>query len=398
MVLASGLTDQPLAERDNRTPLQLAETPHLDRLARHGRWGSVQTLPERLDPGNEVSFLSLLGYDPETYPPGPAAFEARALGVSLEKGEVPLCCDFVILQSSHNDMVMKDYTGGHLSDEDARPLLKALQDQVTGVPVRFVFGSGNHHLMLIRSQPFEGRLTPPQELIGEGIRRFMPEGDEFKDLVYVMNQAQIILHNHPFNRKRQRAGEDAINSVWFWGPGPSPALPPFAEQFGRPRAAVVTASLLLQGMARAAGMSVVPVDGATGFSDTHYPGKVQAVLNQLESNDVVYLHLGAAEELSLKGLLDDKILAIEDFDRQVLGPLLQSLDARTDVRILVAVNHMCSANRMKYTRDPVPFVVYPARGSTPPPAGFDEGLLESGGDHFPSGAALIEAFFNNKLS
>jgi 2,3-bisphosphoglycerate-independent phosphoglycerate mutase len=110
----------------------------------------------------------------------------------------------VQLQSSHNDMVMKDFTSGNLTSQDSRILLDALEEQIGSDSVRFHPGKGHHNLMVIKSPAFNGTLTPPQELIGEGIRQFMPEGDEFKELVYIMNQAQIILHNHPYNKKRQK--------------------------------------------------------------------------------------------------------------------------------------------------------------------------------------------------
>lgn len=396
VIIASGLSDRPIAEKDNKTPLQLSDTPHLDRLAREGRCGSVQTIPENLDPGSDASFLSLLGFDAQQYRGGTAHFAAVGLDVKIEADEVPLCCDFVNLQSSHNDMVMKDYTAGQLPSSDSKILLDALSEQIGDSPVRFFHGGGYHNMMVIKSPPFAGKLTPPNELIGEGIRRFMPEGEEFKELVYVMNQAQIILYNHPYNKTRKTEGKDLVNSVWLWGNGRSQALPSFAETH-RKSGAVITASLLLKGMAKSAGMKVVDVEGATGFTNTNYRGKVEAALRELETRDVVYLHVAAAEEVSLKGVFDDKILAIEDFDSEVLGPLLAALEGRNDVKILLAVDHGCSAVLMKYNRDHVPFLVFPARNKTGNIDSFDEHLLDADGDHYRSGPDLVADFFGDKI-
>ena len=130
VLMCNGLTDQPIAEKDNQTPLQLADTPNLDRLTAKGRCGSVQTIPEDLPAGNEISYLSLLGYDPAQYNLGPARFEARALGVELKDDDLPLCCDFIMLQSSHNDMILKDFTAGQLSADNGQLLLGALQEQI----------------------------------------------------------------------------------------------------------------------------------------------------------------------------------------------------------------------------------------------------------------------------
>ena len=191
VVITNGLTDRPIAEKDNKTPLQLAETPNLDQMAREGLSGSVQTIPENQHIGNDVSYLSLLGYDPGKYAIGPAYFDALAMGLNLNDREIPLCCDFITLQASHNDMVMKDYTADHLSCEEAKIYLKALQDQISGCMVTFHPGRGYHNLMVIEGKPFSKRLIPPNELIGEGIRKFMPEGDQFKSLIYVISIALI---------------------------------------------------------------------------------------------------------------------------------------------------------------------------------------------------------------
>ena len=136
IVVANGLTDRPIAEKDNKTPLQWSETPNLDRLAKKGRTGSVRTIPESLPAGCDVSYLSLLGYEPEKYLAGYANFEAAGLDIDIQEGEIPLCCDFIILQSSHNDMIMKDYSAGQLPDEDSRLLLDDLNEKIQG-DVRF---------------------------------------------------------------------------------------------------------------------------------------------------------------------------------------------------------------------------------------------------------------------
>lgn len=396
IVIGSGLTDQPIAEKDNQTPLQIAETPNLDRLAQSGVTGSVQTIPENLEAGNDVSFLSLLGFPPEIHHSGTAPFDAVALDVVLEEGEIPLCCTFVQLQSSHNDMVMKDFTSGNLTSQDSRILVNALEEQIGSDSVRFHHGKGHHNLMVIKSAPFTGTLNSPMELIGEGIRQFMPEGDEFKELIFIMNQAQIILHNHPYNKKRQTEGLDAVNSVWLWGNGRRQALPSFSQTFGK-SAALITSSLLLKGMGKSAGMNVVDGSGANGNNPASYQGRVESALKELDAHDVVYLHIGELEDISLKGNLDDKVLGIEDFDNEVAGPLLNALKNRKDVKMLLTVNHVSSAALMKYTKDNVPFLVYPADAEAETTTAFDEKILDADKVHFKDGPALIDAFLRDRL-
>ena len=362
-----------------------------------GRSGSVRTIPEDLPAENGTSYLALLGYDPAEYNLGSARFEAQALGVELKDDELPLCCDFIMLQSSHNDMILKDFTSGQLSADNGQLLLGALQEQIPD-EVTFHSGKGHHNLMVIKNTALSDRLMPPHELVGEGIRKHMPQGEATRQLVYLMNQAQIILHNHPFNQARAKNGEDVINSVWFWGNGNGKRNQPaaFSERFGK-QASVITASLLMKGIAQAAGMHTPEVKGATGFPNTDYAAKVETAMNELENHDVVVLHVASAETPSLLGSIDDKILTIEDIDREVVAPLTEAVDQREDVTLLLVENHMSSVNLMRYAKNPVPFVVYPSTQGTDRAEHFNEELVLGGSDHFKSGPELMEAFLDGKL-
>ncbi len=245
---------------------------------------------------------------------------------------------------------------------------------------------------MIKSEPFSKRLTPPDELVGEGIRNFMPSDDQFKELVYIMNQAQIILHNHPVNQQRKRENRDPVNSIWLWGNGKTGTLPSFEGKFGR-SATLISASLLFKGMARTVDMNVVSVEGATGFAETNYEGKVEAAISELKNRDVVYLNIAGVEEVSLKGNIDDKILTIEDIDSLVIGPLLKETSKNSDVKMMVVVNHMSSAVSVKHGRERVPFVIS-SEGKSNSADKFDENLLNEDGDHFKSGPELIHAFLD----
>ncbi|MBT4260120.1 MAG: phosphoglycerate mutase [Nitrospina sp.] len=392
VVIANGLTDRPIAEKENKTPLQIADTPNLDRMVQEGYSGSVQTIPENCKAGNEISYLSLLGYDPEKHDIGPAYFDTLAIGLNLKEGEIPLCCNFVTLQASHNDMVMKDYTADHLSSEESINYLNALQTQISDFGVTFYPGVGPHNIMVMNSKPFTIRLTSPNELIGEGIRKFMPVDAEFKDLIYIINQAQIILHNHPVNKKRKLESLDYANSIWLWGNGKNGTLPSFKKKYGK-SGSLISASLLFQGMAKSADMRVVKVEGASGFAETNYENKVKAAIQELASQEIVYLNVAGIEDISLKGNIDDKIITIEDIDSKVIGPLLKETSSNKEVKMMVVVNHMNSAVDVKYGKDRVPFVMS-GKNDTNLVNNFDENLLNVGNNHFKSGSDLMSMFFD----
>ena len=392
VVIANGLTDRPIAEKENKTPLQIADTPNLDRMVQEGYSGSVQTIPENCKAGNEISYLSLLGYDPEKHDIGPAYFDTLAIGLNLKEGEIPLCCNFVTLQASHNDMVMKDYTADHLSSEESINYLNALQTHISDFGVTFYPGVGPHNIMVMNSKPFTIRWTSPNELIGEGIRKFMPVDAEFKDLIYIINQAQIILHNHPVNKKRKLESLDYANSIWLWGNGKNGTLPSFKKKYGK-SGSLISASLLFQGMAKSADMRVVKVEGASGFAETNYENKVKAAIQEVVSQEIVYLNVAGIEDISLKGNIDDKIITIEDIDSKVIGPLLKETFSNNEIKMMVVVNHMNSAVDVKYGKDRVPFVMS-GKNDTNLVNNFDENLLNVGNNHFKSGSDLMSMFFD----
>ena len=155
---------------------------------------------------------------------------------------------------------------------------------------------------------------------------------------------------------------------------------------------------MIKGIGKLAGIDALEIKGATGFYNTDYSSKVKATLEELEKKDVVFLHISAGEEVSLKGNIDDKILAIEDFDSEVVKPIAQALETQDATKLLIVVNHVSSVARMKYDRGPVPYLVYSSKSAekTSGLDKYDERILETG-QNFGTATELIESFLNNKL-
>jgi len=146
-------------------------------------------------------------------------------------------------------------------------------------------------------------------------------------------------------------------------------------------------------MAKAASMGVVSVEGATGFAETNFDNKVEAAIHELQTKDIVYLNVAGAEEVSLKGNIDDKILTIEDIDSKVIGPLLNEISKNNDVKMMAVVNHVSSAVAVKYGNERVPFVIN-GKNKADLVNRFDESLLDKGNNHFKSGSDLMNMFFD----
>ncbi len=231
--------------------------------------------------------------------------------------------------------------------------------------------------------------TPPHDISDQPVQGHLPRGEEASLLQELMDAAQPILARHPVNLKRVAAGRKPANAIWLWGQGPAPAMPSFPELYGL-RGAMISAVDLLKGIGVYAGLEVINVPGATGTLDTNYEGKVQAALEALRRLDFVYLHIEAPDEAGHEGDLEQKVRAIELFDRLAVGPLIEGLKSGgEDWRVLLMPDHATPISIKTHSSDPVPFAIM-GNGIEPDNVQtFDEQSAKLGGYGQVSATALV---------
>ena len=149
VVVADGMADRPLPERFGKTPLELAHTPHMDRLAREGTVGLARTVPPGMHPGSEVAIMSILGYDPRRFYRGRGPIEAASLGEALAEGETVFRCNLITVREG----ILADYSAGHIPTAEAAPLVAALQEALGSPEVRFRCGRDYRHLLVVACLP-----------------------------------------------------------------------------------------------------------------------------------------------------------------------------------------------------------------------------------------------------
>jgi 2,3-bisphosphoglycerate-independent phosphoglycerate mutase len=357
ILLGDGMADEPLEALDGKTPLEHARTPHMDALARKGRTGLVQTVPEGFPPGSDVANLSIFGYDPAVCYSGRSPLEAASMGVELAEEDVAFRLNLVYLVAHYGKLYMADFSAGHITTPEAERLIDSLQQELGDDEFFFAPGVSYRHLLVWKGGKDRLTLTPPHDLTGQSIENHLPSGDGADRLIHLMTSAQLLLKNHPVNLERKNQDLPEANSIWLWGQGRSPRMDSFWEKYGL-SGAVISAVDLIKGIGINAGLDVIEVPGATGYLDTNYRGKAEAALEALKSRDFVYLHVEAPDEAAHAGNLDDKIRAIETFDEQVVGTVVEGLSARGDFRVLVLPDHPTPVRKMTHTREPVPFALY----------------------------------------
>jgi 2,3-bisphosphoglycerate-independent phosphoglycerate mutase len=383
VLVGDGMADRPIDALGGRTPLQVAHIPHMDQLAEAGRCGLAKTVPEGMPPGSDVANLSIFGYPPQRYYSGRAPLEAAAMGIQLAEGEIAFRCNLVTVR----DGVMEDYSAGHISSEEGKELIRALRPLMPGQ--RLYAGVSYRNLLVLKAGG-KAICTPPHDISGQPIRDHLPRGEDFRLLIQLMEAALPVLDSHPVNQRRLAEGKRPANMIWLWGQGAAPAMPRFRERCGL-EGAVISAVDLLKGIGVYAGLEVVNVPGATGTIDTDYLGKVEAGLRALQRLDLIYLHVEAPDEAAHEGDLDQKVMAIELFDRMVVGPVLQGLGRwGEEWRVLMLPDHATPLSMRTHSPDPVPFVM---AGKGIEPDGvrrFSEEAVRGGAFGLVEGAELVK--------
>lgn len=362
IIIGDGMADVPTSSLGNKTLLQYAQTPNMDRLAALGRTGVLKTVPKGFTPGSEVANLSILGYEIHKVYEGRGALEAAAMGVELQPGDLAIRCNLITIQKD----TIKSHSAGLISTEEAAKLIDFINKNLGNKKVRFYAGTQYRHLLVIKNGSKKIDCAPPHDHLSEPFMPLMAKATakDAEETVNLINdliiKSQELLANHPVNLQRIKDGKLPANSIWPWSPGYKPNMKPLAQIYPAiRRGSVISASYLINGIGIYAGLNRIHVEGATGLYDTNYGNKVKAALNALLADDFVYLHIDASDEAGHEGDLKKKLLTIENLDRYVVGPIYNAVkDWDNPVAISVLPDHPTPYHLRTHTADPVPFLIY----------------------------------------
>ncbi|MFV0521150.1 MAG: cofactor-independent phosphoglycerate mutase [Mangrovibacterium sp.] len=398
IVLGDGMADEPLEEYGNKTPLQMANKPIIDRLAKQGRTGKLQTVPDGMHPGSEVANMAVMGYDVPTVFEGRGSLEAASMGVELYPGDLAMRCNLITLAGTN----IKNHSAGHISDIEAHELIDYLNEKLGNDQVIFHKGVSYRHLLVIKGGLKDLDCTPPHDVPGKPFKKYLPKAknEAAESTAVLLNEliAQSIdlLKEHPVNQKRAAAGKDMASSIWPWSPGYKPNMPTLRELFGIQKSAVISAVDLIQGIAVYAGMEVIKVEGATGLYDTNYEGKAQATIDALKNGaDLVYLHIEASDEAGHEGNVELKVKTIEYLDQRVVKFLVEECKTMSEpVTIAVLPDHPTPCATTIHTKEPVPFLIYKPGVSGDEVAQYDEFAVERGSYDLLRGDEFMKALLS----
>ena len=340
---AEGMSDHPRQELAGKTPLQAANTPHLDRLAEQSELGLLTVMLDNGRHGSGLTGTSILGYEPRKYYQGPGPLEAASLGVTVGEHDVVYRCTMVTLRpegmSGHKGggsdlkklgphVVLDDATAGLITSEEARELIDAVNEELGSEIIQFFPGSGHRHLMVWVNGKPRAVCVDPQSLVGRSIADSLPAGDGADMLRKLMDASLMILRDHPVNEERSKGGQKPANCLWLWGEGraiPRPSLP---ERFGVPGVMVSSADVH-RGLGLLSGL-----DAVDPFRLADLRTHANVALEELKKKDFAYVHVELPDEVVYDPDVKAKVRAIEAVDREFVGPFLDGIATMTPYRLV----------------------------------------------------------------
>lgn len=362
IILGDGMADWAVPSLGNKTLLQYADTPYMDRLAKMGKTGMLKTVADGFHPGSEVANMSVMGYDLPTVYEGRGVLEAASIGVDLQPDDMAMRCNLVCVEGE----LLKNHSAGHISTEEADVLIKYLEEKLGNDKVHFYTGVQYRHLLVIKGGDKHVACVPPHDVPLKPFRpnlvkALRPEAEETATLLNdLIMKSQELLANHPLNLKRVSEGKDPANSIWPWSPGYRPKMEPLSDKYPSiKKGSVITAVDLIRGIGHYAGLRCIDVEGATGLYNTNYEGKAQAAIEALKTDDFVYLHIEASDEAGHEGDVPLKLKTIEYLDRRAVGPIYEAVkDWDEPVAIAVLPDHPTPCELRTHTAEPIPFLIY----------------------------------------
>ena len=392
ILVGDGMSDYPIPDFGNKTPLEIAKIPNINEIAKKGMIGLVKTVPRGMKPASDVANLSILGYDPKTYYTGRGPLEAANIGIEIAEDEVAFRCNLI----SANLDTMADYSAGHIGDKESKTLMQFINEKLGSEKVKFYHGKSYRNLAVIKTRSREDladlmktSCTPPHDITGKSISKNLPKGRASGILMKLMQDSRQLLEKHEINKVRVDLKENPANMIWLWGQGTNPNMPSFKGMFGID-GAVISAVDLVNGIGKLTGLELINVPGATGYYDTNYQGKGEYAVNLLKKKDFIFVHVEAPDEAGHNGDVRAKVTAIENFDRYVVGAVWKFLKETRDYRIMVLSDHATPVSVRTHVSDPAPFV---AAGNGIGHNGFDafnENNAKASKVIFKSGALLTE--------
>jgi len=357
IMIIDGMADRPLGELEFRTPLEAANIPNMDKLAKIGICGIMDPISPGIRAGSDTSHISILGYNPYEVYTGRGPFEAAGVGVNVEAGDIAFRCNF---STADETGTIVDRRAGRIregTDEIAQVINSLKIDE--DVKIIFKESTGHRAVLVLRGEGLSDKVSdadPKHD--GKHPKKVVPLDDEAnskktaKILNKIVERSYEMLKDHPINIKRIKEGKNPANIILPRGAGAVPKVQPFADKYGM-KAVCIAETGLIKGIGRITGMEVPDVKGATGGVDTNLKNITNAIMDASSQDyEFILINIDGADEAGHDGNLDEKLEFIERVDEEI-----EELMKIDDCYFILTADHSTPISVMDHTGDPVPLVI-----------------------------------------
>ncbi|MDE6597736.1 MAG: cofactor-independent phosphoglycerate mutase [Clostridia bacterium] len=400
VVLGDGMADWKIENLGNKTCLEAAKTPNLDKIAPLAEVGLCKTVPDGYKPGSDVANMSVLGFAPKDFYTGRSPLEAVSMGIKLKSTDVTVRCNLVTLSDDepYENKTMVDYSAGEVTTEEAEQLINYINKKLGSEKFTFYPGVSYRHCLVAANGKTGHDLTPPHDISDKKITGHLPKGPDAQIYLDFMKESYNLLKNHPVNLKRIKEGKKPANSIWLWGEGTKPALEDF-EKLRKLKGGIISAVDLVKGIGMLAEMKIMDVAGITGNYDTDFKGKANAAADALLGGlDFVYIHMEAPDECGHHGDYKHKVYSIEQIDNLVVKTLIDRFTAASeDFAMLVTPDHPTPCAIKTHISDPIPYLLYTnVKNLSNGAKRYTEDEAKATGEYVAEGHKLIEKLISIK--
>jgi len=394
VLIPDGMADEKIEALGNLTPMQKANKPCMDMLAKKSLVGTVSNVPEGMVPESDTANMAVMSFDPKVYSKGRSPLEAMSMGLTMLPEDTAYRCNVVTLteEGEYEDKIILDHSADEITTAEADELIKTLEKELGTSYRKFYTGVSYRHCILWKNGDDKYNFMRPHDILGKRIGDYLPRvEDGGAEFLEIMKKSFDILNHHPVNEARRARGLKPANSIWLWSPGKKPQLPSFKEKWGLD-AAVISAVDLIKGIGICAGMKTYDVEGATGNVKTNYAGKAEAAIDAFKKGcDYVYIHVEAPDECGHRAELENKVLSIELIDQKILAVVYDYLKSTgEDFKILILPDHPTPIRLRTHTIDPVPFMVYDSTKEHTGVDSFTEESAQKTDNYIPNGYTLMD--------
>jgi len=396
ILVCDGMADRPIPSLNNKTPMQAANKPTMDRLAKISLCGTVSNVPTGMVPESDTANLAILSYDPEIYSKGRSPLEAASMGLKMQDDQTAFRANIVTISENglpYEEETMLDHSSDEITTAEADELIKAINAELGSEELSFHTGVSYRHCLLWKNAPDFKDFTRPHDILGQGVKNHLPP-EPFLSLI---KKSREVLENHPINVSRRQRGLNPGNSLWLWSPGKKPSLPSFSEKWSL-RGTIISAVDLIKGIAICADLETINVEGATGTVHTNYKGKADAAINAFKNgSDFVYIHVEGPDECGHRAQIENKVKSIEYIDEKILAPLCDYLSTcGEEYKIMILPDHPTPIEIRTHSSEPVPFIIYSSAHKLYGIDSYTEDNCFATGLYLAQGHKLMDIFADRK--